>query len=190
MMSRYRIDVPIERLPGPPRLPADLRALLDSALAKPAAQQPSWPEDQAEAMRTVLESVPPITVASEIQQLQDLLGEVVHGKAFLLQGGDCAETLAGNTESHIGNNIRTLLQMALVLTYGASVPGQGSSPRWHSHRPAPTGTHRVRARRHPGRRAGRRCVGCATGTGTSSGAPLRAPATRRWPARSTAPCAS
>jgi 3-deoxy-7-phosphoheptulonate synthase len=137
MMSRYRIDVPIERLSAPPPLPADLRALLDAALAKPAAQQPSWPEDQAEAMRSVLESVPPITVAAEIQQLQELLGEVAQGKAFLLQGGDCAETFAGNTESHIGNNLRTLLQMALVLTYGASMPvvkiariaGQYAKPR-------------------------------------------------------------
>jgi 3-deoxy-7-phosphoheptulonate synthase len=137
MMSRYRIDVPVERLPAPPPLPADLRALLDTALAKPATQQPSWPADQAEAMRTVLQSVPPITVAAEIHQLQDQLAEVARGKAFLLQGGDCAETFAGNTESHIGNNIRTLLQMALVLTYGASMPvvkiariaGQYAKPR-------------------------------------------------------------
>jgi 3-deoxy-7-phosphoheptulonate synthase len=137
MMSRYRVDVPIERLPAPAPLPADLQALLDAALAKPAAQQPTWPEDQAEAMRTVLKCVPPVTVAAEIQELQGLLGEVAQGRAFLLQGGDCAETFAGNTEFHIGNNIRTLLQMALVLTYGASMPvvkiariaGQYAKPR-------------------------------------------------------------
>ena len=137
MMSRYRVDVPIERLPAPPPLPADLQALLDAALAKPAAQQPTWPADQAEAMRTILESVPPVTVPGEIQQLQGLLGEVAQGKAFLLQGGDCAETFAGNTEYHISNNIRTLLQMALVLTYGASmavvkiarIAGQYAKPR-------------------------------------------------------------
>jgi 3-deoxy-7-phosphoheptulonate synthase len=137
MMSRYRIDVPIERLPAPTPLPAGLRTRLDAALAKPAEQQPSWPADQAEAMRTVLENVPPVVVASEIQDLQGLLGEVAQGKAFLLQGGDCAETFAGNTESHIRNNLRTLLQMALVLTYGASMPvvkiariaGQYAKPR-------------------------------------------------------------
>ena len=53
MMSRYRVDVPIERLPAPPPLPADLRTLLDTALAKPAAQQPSWPADQAAHCGTV-----------------------------------------------------------------------------------------------------------------------------------------
>ena len=59
------------------------------------------------------------------------------GKAFLLQGGDCAETFVDNTEPHIRANIRTLLQMAVVLTYGASMPvvkvariaGQYAKPR-------------------------------------------------------------
>jgi 3-deoxy-7-phosphoheptulonate synthase len=137
MMSRYRVDVPVERLPVLPPLPAELRARLDAALAKPAAQQPTWPADQAEAMRTVLESVPPVTVPSEVDRLNDLLVEVAQGKAFLLQGGDCAETFAGNTEPHIRTNIRALLQMAVVLTYGASVPvikvariaGQYAKPR-------------------------------------------------------------
>ena len=110
---------------------------LDDALAKPAAQQPSWPEDQAAAMRTVLESVPPITVPAEVEALQEQLAEVARGEAFLLQGGDCAETFADNTEPHIRGNIRTLLQMAVVLTYGASLPvvkvariaGQYAKPR-------------------------------------------------------------
>ena len=110
---------------------------LDDALAKPAAQQPQWPEGQAAAMRTVLESVPPITVASEVEALQEKLAEVARGEAFLLQGGDCAETFADNTEPHIKGNIRTLLQMAVVLTYGAWLPvvkvariaGQYAKPR-------------------------------------------------------------
>ena len=133
----WTVDLPIDQLPSLPPLPADLRARLDAALARPAAQQPSWPADQAAAMRTVLESVPPITVPSEIVRLQDLLGEVARGEAFLLQGGDCAETFANNTEPHIKGNIRTLLQMAVVLTYGASMPvvklariaGQYAKPR-------------------------------------------------------------
>jgi 3-deoxy-7-phosphoheptulonate synthase len=137
LMSRYRVDVPIERLPAPPPLPASLRARLDAALAKPALQQPSWPADQAEAMRTVLESVPPVTVTAEVERLNEQLADVALGKAFLLQGGDCAETFAGNTEPHIRNNIRALLQMAVVLTYGASMPvvkvariaGQYAKPR-------------------------------------------------------------
>ena len=129
--------MPIDRLPELPPLPAALREQLDVALAKPAQQQPQWPEEQAAAMRTVLESVPPITVASEVEALQAKLAEVARGDAFLLQGGDCAETFADNTEPHIRGNIRTLLQMAVVLTYGASLPvvkvariaGQYAKPR-------------------------------------------------------------
>ncbi|AWV47647.1 3-deoxy-D-arabino-heptulosonate 7-phosphatesynthase [Mycobacterium leprae Kyoto-2] len=130
----WTVDIPIDQLPP---LPADLRARLDAALAKPAAQQPSWPTDQAAAMRTVLESVPPVTVPSEIIRLQEQLALVANGKAFLLQGGDCAETFVDNTEPHIRSNVRTLLQMAVVLTYGASLPvvkvariaGQYAKPR-------------------------------------------------------------
>ena len=65
----WTVDIPIDQLPPLPPLPTDLRARLDAALAKPAAQQPSWPADQASAMRTVLESVPPVTVPSEIVQI-------------------------------------------------------------------------------------------------------------------------
>ena len=133
----WTVDVPIDQLPDLPPLPADLRQRLDAALAKPAAQQPSWPADAAKAMRTVLESVPPVTVPSEIERLKGLLADVARGEAFLLQGGDCAETFVDNTEPHIRANIRTLLQMAVVLTYGASMPvvkvariaGQYAKPR-------------------------------------------------------------
>src|ERR1700761_2695849 len=118
----WTVDIPIDQLPALPPLPTDLRTRLDAALAKPAAQQPAWPDDEAAAMRTVLESVPPVTVPSEIVRLQDQLAQVAKGEAFLLQGGDCAETFVDNTEPHIRGNIRTLLQMAVVLTYGASMP--------------------------------------------------------------------
>ena len=133
----WTVDVPIDQLPALPPLPTDLRDRLDAALAKPAAQQPSWDPAQAKAMRKVLESVPPVTVASEIERLSDQLAAVARGEAFLLQGGDCAETFTDNTEPHIRANIRTLLQMAVVLTYGASLPvvkvariaGQYAKPR-------------------------------------------------------------
>ncbi|HNM11164.1 MAG TPA: 3-deoxy-7-phosphoheptulonate synthase, partial [Mycobacterium sp.] len=94
----WTVDVPIDQLPSLPPLPAELRGRLDAALARPAAQQPSWDAEQAGAMRTVLESVPPITVPSEIERLADQLAAVARGEAFLLQGGDCAETFADNTE--------------------------------------------------------------------------------------------
>jgi 3-deoxy-7-phosphoheptulonate synthase len=131
------LGFPIDQLPSLPPLPADLRARVDAALAKPAAQQPSWDGEQAAAMRTVLESVPPVTVPSEIVRLHEQLAQVARGEAFLLQGGDCAETFVDNTEPHIRGNIRTLLQMAVVLTYGSSMPvvkvariaGQYAKPR-------------------------------------------------------------
>ena len=133
----WTVDVPIDQLPALPPLPEELRHRLDAALAKPALQQPSWDLDQASAMRTVLESVPPVTVPAEIERLKAHLADVARGKAFLLQGGDCAETFVDNTEPHIRANIRTLLQMAVVLTYGASMPvvkvariaGQYAKPR-------------------------------------------------------------
>ncbi|WP_436495731.1 class II 3-deoxy-7-phosphoheptulonate synthase [Actinokineospora sp. HUAS TT18] len=134
----WTVDVPVETLPELPPLPPTLRTRLDDALARPAAQQPEWPDaDQVRQVRTVLESVPPITVPAEIDRLHARLAEVARGEAFLLQGGDCAETFVDNTEPHIRGNIRTLLQMAVVLTYGASMPvvkvgriaGQYAKPR-------------------------------------------------------------
>ncbi|MGH3928751.1 MAG: 3-deoxy-7-phosphoheptulonate synthase, partial [Pseudonocardiaceae bacterium] len=134
----WTVDVPVDALPELPPLPADLRTRLDAALARPALQQPSWPDPEAvRKVRTVLESVPPITVPAEVDRLRDQLAAVARGEAFLLQGGDCAETFVDNTEPHLRANIRTLLQMAVVLTYGSSMPvvkvgrvaGQYAKPR-------------------------------------------------------------
>ena len=134
----WTIDIPADILPTLPPLPADLRNRLDDALARPAAQQPDWPDpEQVLAVRAVLEAVPPVTVPGEVDKLSDQLAAVARGEAFLLQGGDCAETYVDNTEPHIRGNIRTLLQMAVVLTYGASMPvvkvariaGQYAKPR-------------------------------------------------------------
>ncbi|WP_086821193.1 class II 3-deoxy-7-phosphoheptulonate synthase [Allokutzneria sp. NRRL B-24872] len=134
----WTVDVPVDTLPELPPLPPELRARLDDALSRPAAQQPEWPNpEQARNVRTVLESVPPITVPAEVDRLRERLSEVAQGRAFLLQGGDCAETFVDNTEPHIRANMRALLQMSVVLTYGASMPvvkvgriaGQYAKPR-------------------------------------------------------------
>ncbi len=134
----WTFDIPVETLPPLPPLPASLRTALDDALARPAAQQPNWPElEYAVRIRTLLEAVPPIAVAPEVDRLQARLGAVARGEAFLLQGGDCAETFVDNTEEHLRGTIRTLLQMAVVLTYGTSMPlvkvariaGQYAKPR-------------------------------------------------------------
>ena len=87
-----------------------------------AKQQPKWDDNASLYVRKILESVPPVVVAPEIHKLKSQLADVANGKAFLLQGGDCAETFESNTEPHIRANIKTLLQMAVVLTYGASTP--------------------------------------------------------------------
>ena len=84
-----------------------------------------------------LESLPPLVFAGECDLLRERLAAVARGEAFLLQGGDCAETFAGTTADSVRGKLRTLLQMAVVLTYAASVPvvkvgrmaGQFAKPR-------------------------------------------------------------
>ncbi|PYC87794.1 3-deoxy-7-phosphoheptulonate synthase class II [Streptomyces tateyamensis] len=104
----------------------------------PAAQQPEWPD--SEALRTALAdlaSYPPLVFAGECDQLRARLAAVARGEAFLLQGGDCAEAFDAVSADQIRNKLKTLLQMAAVLTYAASVPvvkvgriaGQYSKPR-------------------------------------------------------------
>src|SRR4051794_20257325 len=134
----WTVDVGLAASPAPPPLPTALAAAVAEALARPAVQQPAWPDAENVArVRGVLERVPPIAVPTEVDALQARLGTVARGEAFLLQGGDCAETFADNTEAHLRGTIRTLLQMAIVLTYGTSMPvvkvgrfaGQYAKPR-------------------------------------------------------------
>jgi 3-deoxy-7-phosphoheptulonate synthase len=134
----WTVDLPVDTLPELPPLPPMLRKQLDDALSRPAEQQPDWPDPEVvRKVRTLLESVPPVTVPTEIDRMRERLADVALGRAFMLQGGDCAETFLDNTEPHIRGNIRTLLQMAVVLTYGASLPvikvarfaGQYAKPR-------------------------------------------------------------
>jgi 3-deoxy-7-phosphoheptulonate synthase len=104
----------------------------------PAAQQPEWPDPAAVAeVVEQLRVFPPLVFAGECDALKARLGEVARGEAFLLQGGDCAETFVDSTADAIRDKIKTLLQMAVVLTYGAQVPivkvgriaGQFAKPR-------------------------------------------------------------
>jgi 3-deoxy-7-phosphoheptulonate synthase len=134
----WSVDVAAIEAATPPPMPEVLAAAVSDALTRPAAQQPAWPDPDAVAhVRAILETVPPIAVPAEVDQLQRRLGMVARGEAFLLQGGDCAETFVDNTERHLRGTIRTLLQMAVVLTYGTSMPvvkvgriaGQYAKPR-------------------------------------------------------------
>ncbi|MER6125401.1 class II 3-deoxy-7-phosphoheptulonate synthase [Streptomyces sp. NPDC001795] len=119
-------------------LPAAVAGRVADALARPAAQQPEYPDPVRVAeVRASLERLPSLVLPGEVDRLRRRLADVAHGHAFLLHGGDCAETFEGNTEDHVRANIRTLLQMAVVLTYGASLPvvkvariaGQYAKPR-------------------------------------------------------------
>jgi 3-deoxy-7-phosphoheptulonate synthase len=104
----------------------------------PTAQQPGWPDAEALATATqTLASYPPLVFAGECDVLKSRLAEAALGRAFVLQGGDCAETFASATADNIRDRIKTILQMAAVLTYGASMPvvkvgriaGQYAKPR-------------------------------------------------------------
>ena len=106
--------------------------------ALPAAQQPVWPD--AVAVGSAVDqlcAMPPLVFAGECDLLRQRLAAVSRGEAFVLQGGDCAETFASATADNIRDRVKTILQMAAVLTYGASVPvvkvgrmaGQYAKPR-------------------------------------------------------------
>ena len=110
----------------------------DSWRACPIRQVPSYP-DQAklEEMELRLGKYPPLVFAGEARRLKAYLAQASEGKAFVLQGGDCAESFADFTANIIRDTFRVLLQMAVVLTFGASLPvvkmgrmaGQFAKPR-------------------------------------------------------------
>ncbi len=89
----------------------------------PAAQQPDWPNpERVETARSRLASMPPLVFAGEARALQDSLAEVVEGRAFVLQAGDCAESFHEFSAINIREKLKIMLQMAAVLTYGATLP--------------------------------------------------------------------
>lgn len=103
-----------------------------------AAQQPIWPDSQRLAdAQAILRTLPPLVFAGECDELTGRLAQASAGQGFVLMGGDCAETFAANTADSIRARLKTLLQMAIVLTYGASLPvvkigriaGQYGKPR-------------------------------------------------------------
>ncbi len=104
----------------------------------PSVQQPPWPDRGAlDATLKSLSALPPLVFAGEARALQGAMAEVAAGRAFLLQAGDCAESFADFTADTIRDKLKVILQMAVVLTYGAGVPvvklgriaGQFAKPR-------------------------------------------------------------
>ncbi|WP_055048436.1 class II 3-deoxy-7-phosphoheptulonate synthase [Devosia sp. A16] len=105
---------------------------------KPISQVPVYPDPaKLEAAEAQLRKFPPLVFAGEARELKHQLTEVAEGRAFLLQGGDCAESFAEHGADHIRDFFRVFLQMAVVLTHGASKPvvkvgriaGQFAKPR-------------------------------------------------------------
>jgi len=106
--------------------------------ARPARQQPEWPDPAAvEGVLAELRSLPPLVFAGESRRLRADLARVSAGEAFLLHVGDCAESFRDLTAPRIRDNLKIMLQMATVLTYGAALPvvklgrvaGQFAKPR-------------------------------------------------------------
>jgi 3-deoxy-7-phosphoheptulonate synthase len=110
----------------------------ESWRGKPIRQVPDYPDPGAvAAVETTLRNFPPLVFAGEARRLKAALAAVAGGKAFLLQGGDCAESFAEFHANNIRDTFRVLLQMAVVLTFGAASPvvkvsrmaGQFAKPR-------------------------------------------------------------
>src|SRR6187549_1287727 len=110
----------------------------DSWRKKPIQQVPDYPDQQALAdVEKQLATFPPLVFAGEARNLKKQLARVANGQAFLLQGGDCAESFAEHGANNIRDFFRMFLQMAVVLTYAAASPvvkvgriaGQFAKPR-------------------------------------------------------------
>lgn len=117
---------------------ADSVPSLEELHALPKVQQPTY-DDPAEVERVTdqLRHLPPLVFAGECDELREKLAEVAQGRAFLLQGGDCAETFDSVTGDNVKGKLRVLLSMAVVMTYAGQVPvvkvgriaGQYAKPR-------------------------------------------------------------
>lgn len=110
----------------------------DSWRTCPIRQVPAYPDQTAlEAMEAKIGRYPPLVFAGEARRLKAQLAAAAEGKAFVLQGGDCAESFSEFTANSFRDTFRVLLQMAVVLTFGASLPvvkmgrmaGQFAKPR-------------------------------------------------------------
>lgn len=116
---------------------SDLVPSLDVLHALNPPQQPSYDDASVERVLSGLRRLPPLVFAGECDDLKTKMAEAARGRAFVLQGGDCAETFDSVTASSIRGRLRVLLSMAVVLTYAAEVPvvkigrmaGQFAKPR-------------------------------------------------------------
>ncbi len=104
----------------------------------PVLQQPNWPDPQAfQSAQTTIAELPPLVFAGEIRDLKRQLAKAAHGEAFLLQGGDCAESFAHCNAPEVRELLKVILQMTVILGYAGGKPvvkvgrmaGQYAKPR-------------------------------------------------------------
>src|SRR4029453_6434362 len=132
--ARFCDDIPMNptiRTPSQPWTPHSWQAF-------PAAQQPDWPDQSAlDRVLDELARQPPLVFAGEARTLQATLATVASGPGFPLQAGDCAEAFEAFPPDSIRDKLKVVLQMAVILTYGAGLPvvkvgriaGQFAKPR-------------------------------------------------------------
>jgi len=96
---------------------------VDSWKSKKALQLPEYPnQEKLQAVLKSLETFPPIVFAGEARNLEERLADAAVGKAFLLQGGDCAESFKEFNANNIRDTFRVLLQMSVVMMFGGQMP--------------------------------------------------------------------
>ncbi|KAG7987559.1 hypothetical protein I3843_03G140100 [Carya illinoinensis] len=122
----------------PPVAVSPLKWTVESWKSKPALQLPEYPDQKdLETVLKTIEAFPPIVFAGEARHLEEKLAEAAMGNAFLLQGGDCAESFKEFSANNIRDTFRVLLQMGAVLMFGGQMPvirvgrmaGQFAKPR-------------------------------------------------------------
>ena len=90
----------------------------------PIKQPPNYPnEEELSRVTETLSKCSPLVFAGEVRTLQEELAKVSLGQGFMLMGGDCAESFKEFSVNHVRDTLRVILQMSLVLTFGASLPG-------------------------------------------------------------------
>lgn len=107
-----------------PRNVASGRWSIESWKSKKALQLPEYPsQEDLDSIHKTLDAFPPIVFAGEARTLEERLGEAALGNAFLLQGGDCAESFKEFNANNIRDTFRIILQMSVVMMFGGQMPG-------------------------------------------------------------------
>ena len=140
--ARRRRDPYDDRKPRATAGPRHAGATARSGRCRPIPTRPSWPQMEARLRR-----YPPLVFAGEARRLKAQLAQAAEGRAFVLQGGDCAESFADFTANIIRDTFRVLLQMAVVLTFGAVAAGGEDGPHGRPVRQAALLRHRDDRRR-------------------------------------------